>query len=161
MSAEQRKLERLQHEVEEARLAAKKREQLLVDPNRFTDACAPGFRVYFTGQAADRMTFDDKKVIGKALKDRHCSEKDLLCTCDMAQKQNAKSILEKVNAGVDCECFDGLSKDIREAESQSQAVADQLAADGADAGGTEDGAGAGGAEDGGGGGGAAAAAASA
>ena len=28
-----------------------KRKQLLVDPNRFTDSCAPGFRIYFTGEA--------------------------------------------------------------------------------------------------------------
>ena len=62
------------------------------------------------------MTYDDKKVLSKALKDRHCQDEDLLCICDMAKKQNVKSILGKVNAGVDCECYQGLSKNIRENE---------------------------------------------
>jgi hypothetical protein len=124
LSAEEAKARRLKREVAEARLALKKRNELLVDPNRFSDGCAPGFRVYFTGQAKDRMTFDDKKVLGKALKDRHCLEKDLLCKCDMAAKQTAKSSLGKVNAGVDCECFQGLAKEIREQEAAA-AVADE------------------------------------
>lgn len=124
LSEEEAKLRKLKREVEEARLALKKRNELLVDPNKFTDGCAPGFRVYFTGEAKERMTFDDKKVLGKALKDRHCMEKDLLCKCDMAAKQTAKSSLGKVNAGVDCECFQGLAKEIRDAEELSSAAED-------------------------------------
>jgi len=116
LSNDEQKLERLQHAVKEAELAAKKRKELLVDPNRFTDSCSPGFRIYFNGQAKDRMTYDDKKVLAKALKDRHCTDVDLLCICDMAKKQNIKSILGKVNAGVDCECYQGMSKEIREKE---------------------------------------------
>ena len=116
LSTDEQKLERLQHAVKEAELAAKKRKELLVDPNRFTDSCSPGFRIYFNGEAKDRMTYDDKKVLSKALKDRHCQDKDLLCICDMAKKQNVKSILGKVNAGVDCECYQGMSKEIREKE---------------------------------------------
>jgi hypothetical protein len=70
------------------------------------------------------MTFDDKKVLAKALKDRHCQDKDLLCMCNMAKKQNIKSILGKVNAGVDCECYQGLSKQVRE-EAMEVALAEK------------------------------------
>lgn len=51
LSADEQKMERLQHLVEQAKVAANKRKELLVDPNHFTDSCAPGFRVYFNGQA--------------------------------------------------------------------------------------------------------------
>lgn len=133
LSEDEAKLRKLKREVEEAKLALKKRNELLVDPNKFTDGCAPGFRVYFTGQAKERMTFDDKKVLGKALKDRHCMDRDLLCKCDMAAKQTAKSSLGDVNAGVDCECFQGLAKEIREAEELSgiaeEAAEEQTSAD--------------------------------
>ena len=71
------------------------------------------------------MTFDDKKVLGKALKDRHCLDKDLLCKCDMAAKQTTKSSLGKVNAGVDCECFQGLAKEIRDQEALVAAADEQ------------------------------------
>ena len=125
LAEEEAKARRLKREVAEARLALKKRNELLVDPNRFTDGCAPGFRVYFTGQAESRMTFDDKKVLGKALKDRHCLDKDLLCKCDMAAKQTTKSSLGKVNAGVDCECFQGLAKEIRDQEALVAAADEQ------------------------------------
>jgi hypothetical protein len=67
------------------------------------------------------MTYDDKKVLSKALKDRHCKETDLLCICDMAKKQNVQSILGKVNAGVDCECYQGMAKEIREEEAKRSA----------------------------------------
>jgi hypothetical protein len=51
LSADEDKLERLKHALNQAEVAATKRKQLLVDPNRFTDSCAPGFRIYFTGEA--------------------------------------------------------------------------------------------------------------
>jgi hypothetical protein len=124
LSSEETKLEKIKHQLEQAEVAATKRKQLLVDPNRFTDSCSPGFRIYFNGEAKDRMTFDDKKVLAKGLKDRHCQDKDLLCMCDMAKKQNIKSILGKVNAGVDCQCYLGLSKQIRE-ESMELALAEK------------------------------------
>ena len=51
LSSDEQKLEQLRHSVEQAEVAATKRKQLLVDPNRFTDSCAPGFRIYFNGEA--------------------------------------------------------------------------------------------------------------
>ena len=79
---------------------------------------ADKLHIFFLFFHQDRMTYDDKKVLSKALKDRHCKETDLLCICDMAKKQNIKSILGKVNAGVDCECYQGMAKEIREEEAQ-------------------------------------------
>ena len=57
LSADEQKMERLQHLVEQAKVAANKRKELLVDPNHFTDSCAPGFRVYFNGQAKVSIFF--------------------------------------------------------------------------------------------------------
>ena len=49
----------------------------------------------------DRMTYDDKKLLAKSLKDSHCKEENLLCKCDLSKKRITKSILGKVNGGVD------------------------------------------------------------
>ena len=57
LSADEQKMEHLQHLVEQAKVAANKRKELLVDPNHFTDSCAPGFRVYFNGQAKVSIFF--------------------------------------------------------------------------------------------------------
>ena len=67
--------------------------------------------------------------MGRSLRDRHCLEQDLLCKCDMAAKQTAKSSLGKVNAGVDCECFQGLAKEIREQEAVAAVAEEQEQAD--------------------------------
>lgn len=154
-SAAERKAHQLENEIRDAQVAIEKRQQLLTDPNRFTDACAPGFRVYFVGSAKDRMTYDDKKLLAKSLKDSHCKEENLLCKCDLSKKRITKSILGKVNGGVDCECYAGLAKMVADAEkerlesgkldSQVEREMEKLSAEGAAEGASDGSAGAAGA----------------
>ena len=53
----EKKIQELKNKIESAAYTAKRREQLLTDPNKFTDKCAPGFRVYWTGTSQTVMSW--------------------------------------------------------------------------------------------------------
>lgn len=132
---EHEKIQELKNKIESAAYTAKRREQLLTDPNKFTDKCAPGFRVYWTGTSQTVMSWDDKKVLAKVLKDQYCNKQNMVCTCDLSKKQ-AHSTLGTVNAGLGCKCAEGIAEQVAPVVDASGA-GDASGSEGVDASGSE------------------------
>merc|ERR1711871_1554015 len=116
---EKEKIHELESKIESAKVTAARREQLLTDPNKFTDKCAPGFRVYWIGQSEGTMSWDDKKVMAKVLKDQYCNIPNMACVCDLSRKQ-AHSVLGTVNAGLGCKCYEALPSRLSKRKRQRQ-----------------------------------------
>lgn len=115
---EHEKIQELNNKIESAGILAHRREQLLTDPNKFTDKCAPGFRIYWTGTSQSIMSWDDKKVLAKVLKDQYCNQANMVCSCDLSKRQ-AHSTLGVVNAGLGCKCVEGLAAEFADASGAS------------------------------------------
>ena len=122
---EKEKIHELESKIESAKVTAARREQLLTDPNKFTDKCSPGFRVYWVGQSEGTMSWDDKKVMAKVLKDQYCNVPNMACVCDLSKKQ-AHSVLGTVNAGLGCKCYEGVAKQVVEAQKAEAAEKEEM-----------------------------------
>lgn len=125
---EKEKIHELESKIESAKVTAARREQLLTDPNKFTDKCSPGFRVYWIGQSEGTMSWDDKKVLAKVLKDQYCNVPNMACVCDLSKKQ-AHSVLGTVNAGLGCKCYEGVAKQVVEAQKKEAEEKKDMEAD--------------------------------
>ena len=94
-----KKIRELESKIESAKVTAARREQLLTDPNKFTDKCV-WFRVYWQGNPR----YD---VLGRQESHGEGIERPILqyskygCVCDLSKKQ-AHSVLGTVNAGLGC-----------------------------------------------------------
>lgn len=83
-----------------------RREKLKRDP-ALSDACSPGFSVYFSLSMEQRLGRDDKRVIAKALKDQYCDLQDMTCLCDEKKKKKGDRVASPqgdVRSKVDCHC---------------------------------------------------------